>query len=256
MEIASLIIAYNRPQYLSTVLNALHLVQPSEVFISFDAPNTSLNDYELVTQGITLAQYYFHHNKFINIEEKKLGCKGHVLKALKWVVDNSQQDFILILEDDIVLTDIAGTRIQSFIDNYEPEKPSILKLNDYFWGWVCHKDVIKSIMSGIEAFIEEYTSCNYNPKDLYQFKNKYAPMFKDVNNVVIMLEPIKVGTYLPWDEEYDLIMKFKGIKEVKDSIKYVDNIGHSSSRDMSIESDYYGSGALRFYVENGKPIYF
>jgi hypothetical protein len=71
-----------------------------------------------------------------------------------------------------------------------------------------------------------------------------------------LIEPIKSGTYLPWDEEFDLIMKLKKIEEVKNDIKYVDNIGQNSSRDMNKESNYYGSTDLRYYVKNGQLVYY
>ena len=256
MKISTLIIGYNRPQYLSQVLNSLSLIEPSEVFISIDSPKENDEDLAKVQESIKLAQYYFHNNKHLNFESTKLGCKGHVLKALDWVLNKAQHDFILVLEDDILLLDKTGPRIEEFIANYKIEEPSVLKLNDYFWGWVCHKSVLSQLLCNLDEYINEYTECYYNPGKLREFNIKYNSIFKNVNNVVITLEPLKAGIYFPWDEHLDLIMKFKGIKELKDVNKYVENIGLESSRDMSVESEYYGAARLRFYVENGTPIYF
>lgn len=253
MDVTVLVIGYNRPNYLSKVIDSLKIIEPIQVLFSFDHPIDEEDQYK-VENSITLAENFTHPQKKINVENSKLGCKGHVMKALKWALEETKNDFILILEDDIVLKENSFDGLKEFMETYN--EPQVLKLNQYFWGWMVHKDVLKELLKGIKEFVTEYIECDYNVLKLNDFKNKYHGIFKDTNNVVIIMEPLKSGIYLPWDEEFYLVIKFKGILEVKSNIFYSENIGNESSRDMGKESDYYGSASLRFYVENGKAIYF
>jgi hypothetical protein len=141
MGITVLIIAYKRPEYLSRVLESLKHIEIDELLISYDCPSDI--DRHLVYDSISMGFNYSFDKKIINTENNKtLGCKGHVLKALNWAIKVATNDFILILEDDILVTEKTADRVNNYVNTYDRNKPSILKLNDYFWGWVAHRDII------------------------------------------------------------------------------------------------------------------
>lgn len=257
MQITTLVIGYNRPKYLSEVLKSLDFIKDisNEFFISIDKETDNEKDIELVKESLEISKKFLKSKKNLIIQNKKLGCKNHIKTALKYVLKEAKNDFILVLEDDIVLIDvITKKRIEDYILNYENDKMSVLKLRQYFCGWLIHKDILTILLDDIDDIINEYSECNYEAKKLKDFNKKYNNYFRNINEIVLSLEPFKLDTYIAWDSEFALKMIFRNIKEIKDNNNYANNIGIKTSIQMNLEINYSECKNINFYVKNGKPI--
>lgn len=252
-----LLICYNRPEYVKKVLDSLKFIKDIDnLFISVDAPkNDDFNDKILVERTIEIINEYKFANKYVSYNQVKLGCKKHVHFALKWVNDNvDNENLLFVLEDDILLNENTQKRID-LSENYK-DQFFVLKFNRYFWGWISNKKTIEVLIGGLKSIVSEYDSIKNDITNLTDFKNKYN--FKDVNQLILELEPFSKNIYVPWDEEYPIIMKFNNILDIscKKDEYYTDNIGVISSRDNNLEPTYNNSNNLRFYVENGNIVYY
>lgn len=258
-EINILIIVYNRPNYLIEVLDSLKYCKNiKNLFISIDKEKDIESDKLLVDEVIKISNdFIIDTNKEINILKEKRGCKGHVIYALDWVSSKlGNEEILLVLEDDVLLLPNTIDRIEDIINKNNFEY-YVIKLNQYFWGWVTNVKTIKELTGGYENIINEFKECDYHYKKLNIFKDKYG--FKNINEVTSYIEPFLQSLYVPWDESFPVIMRCKKIFEYKDNNIYTKNIGDNSSRDPFLEPILlYGTlnNPISFYVENGKPIYY
>lgn len=258
-----LLICYNRPEYTQKVLESLSNIDKIDnLFISIDSSNPNdESDIELVNQTINIIESFnnndLYNNKHIKINNVKLGCKKHVKSALKWYLDeNIDHNHLLILEDDIVLIKDKTQERINLSNQYSVDDYFVLKFNKYFWGWITNKKTIELLLSGLEKYVKKYEEIKNDINLLNIYKNENNHMFNNIHDVILKLEPISKNIYVPWDEEFPIIIDFNKILDIKADYNYVDNIGIKSSRDNTLEPTYNNSNNLRFYIENGKIIYY
>jgi GR25 family glycosyltransferase involved in LPS biosynthesis len=258
-----LLICYNRSEYTKLVLGSLvHINNIDNLYISVDSPNPNDEaDMELVNETINIIESFNKiENKYIKINNIKLGCKKHVKSALRWYLDENNDNYhhLLILEDDIVLIKDKTQERINLSNQYSVDDYFVLKFNKYFWGWIVNKKTIQLLLSGLDEYVKQYEEIKNDIIGLNEYKNTYNHMFNNIHDVILSLEPISKNIYVPWDEEFPIIMGFNKILDIKcnNNEYYVDNIGVKSSRDNTLEPTYNNSNNLRFYIENGKIIYY
>lgn len=103
MNTPVVIIAFNRPNQTSRLLEALRLVKPSQLFVVTDGPREhESNDAELCRQvnRIIESTVDWKCNIYQNRSETNLGCGRRIATGLDWVFEQVEE--AIILEDDCI----------------------------------------------------------------------------------------------------------------------------------------------------------
>jgi hypothetical protein len=152
-----LLIGFNRPQEITTVLDKLRLIGERSIFISIDGPR-GLNDNNQVEQVRSIIKDF---SKDITCEvvfhEENLGCKNHVITAISWFFQNVDQG--VIIEDDCVPSFTFFKYTDDLLRRYKDDSrvgmisgnnhgmSNGVRTHDYFftryisiWGWATWRD--------------------------------------------------------------------------------------------------------------------
>lgn len=161
MCIAIVVVAYNRVDSLSRLLNSLNkAIYDESVTLIISVDKSDINDVELFANDYT----WPYGDKIVDTHSTNLGLRQHMMSLGKWF---ERFDAIIVLEDDIVVSpnfftfarqavdkyrncpEIAGISLYSFSINYQTGKPfSPIKVEyDAFfmncamsWGEIWMKD--------------------------------------------------------------------------------------------------------------------
>jgi len=103
-DVPILVLAFNRPDHLRHVLEAVRAVDPQSLYVAFDGPRRgNQEDQTLIDECVALVHQQAWSNKpKLLRREVNLGCGQAVSSALDWFF--GQEAVGIILEDDIVPT--------------------------------------------------------------------------------------------------------------------------------------------------------
>ncbi len=100
IQIPVLVIGFNRPDFLFSILSKLDENKVSEVFVSLDGPRNQAEK-SLCTESLRVVlSFSSNFNLHILHREENLGCALGVVSALDWFF--SQVEFGIVLEDDCI----------------------------------------------------------------------------------------------------------------------------------------------------------
>ncbi|MFY9232453.1 MAG: hypothetical protein WAO50_11150 [Candidatus Nanopelagicales bacterium] len=151
-----LVIAFNRPDHLSVLMDRLREVQPSQLFIAVDGPRPhKAGELERVQACRDLATTVdWSCDVQTNFQNDNLGCGLGVSTAISWFFDNVDRG--VILEDDIIPDPSFFPYCEELLDRYEndervfaisgcnfvpaehqshPELPYRFSQVPHIWGW-------------------------------------------------------------------------------------------------------------------------
>lgn len=197
-----LIIAFNRPEHTSRILEAVKNANPSKIYLALDGPRQGNHNDELNRQTIIQLFDGFDWNCEVEklIRTDNLGCKIAVSSAITWFFDHEEQG--IILEDDCLPSKDFFMFCGDMLERYKNEK-SVMQINgvnyqngqhrgnaDYYfskiphvWGWATWRRAWKFYdmeMQGLEQFFayDLYRSI-INYKNSRQFWEPSLTMTKE-----------------------------------------------------------------------------
>ena len=151
-----LVIAFNRPDHLSVLMDRLREVQPTQLFIAVDGPRPhKAGELERVQACRDLSTTVdWPCDVQTNFQNDNLGCGLGVSTAISWFFDNVDRG--VILEDDIIPDPSFFPYCEELLDRYEndervfaisgcnfvpaehqshPELPYRFSQVPHIWGW-------------------------------------------------------------------------------------------------------------------------
>lgn len=239
MEIAILIIAYDRPKCLFQIIEVLKTIRPTNLYISIDGtkPNSKDSDNIASTKALvdSIDWPCVIKKKY---ELTNLGCAKAVTSAIDWAFENEEK--LIILEEDVLPTKAFFKFMKMCLHEYQDEKSifgiggyngvlsniesvssceSILTTYPSIWGWATWKDRWEKYDVNIFNFrisvIKVLKSNNYNfLMAFYYLFNFYKIRHGRLNTWDYQL------TYLCFINKYNFIIP-------KDAL--VTNVGFDSS---------------------------
>ena len=123
MKLPLLILAWNRPLYVSKLINAIKIVKPENIFIACDgADSNNEKEIELVNQTryILDKEIDWPCNKNKLYSSYNQGCRFGVSRAINWFFENVSEG--IILEDDCIPHPDFFKFSEILIDRYRNDK--------------------------------------------------------------------------------------------------------------------------------------
>ena len=234
-----LLIGYNRPDFIvqrlkeiSTVLNHCS----TTVYISIDGPKT-LQDVEN-SRAIHKLIMELDLNHKIKLNQVNLGLSKNVTSAISWVLNLEEK--VLIIEDDISLSLSAYRIFAEIPDIYLSKYVSVSGFtcipmsrskiknisfyeSKYFaaWGWIIHRDTW------------QFYKRELSTEDIYQLdKSKLwkASSEKEREIWLKRFKQIIINPDFTWDTQMQYLNFLLDKKNLRSSIRLVENIGFNDSR--------------------------
>jgi hypothetical protein len=244
METAILIIAFNRPDTTSQLINALRTIKPRKIYVAADGPRDDHpTDRDNCSQvRLLIDNFGFECELHTLYQEKNLGCRNAVETALDWFFENEESG--IILEDDIIPSSEFCYFMENLLIKYSSNDNvaaitgfnpmgQFLKSDSYFfyrgfypWGWATWK-----------RFWTKHRSTKYDMNDLKDFSQK-RPECKHLHSVIkFNLNLINKGHLDTWDYQllytitkYDLIV---AMPEANLTVNIGYNGAHSNNNNMN-----------------------
>ena len=123
-----LLIVFNRPDKVRTLLNALEKVRPSNLYVAADGPRTQV---PADTERCAVVREMFSSLPWsctvtTLFQEQNLGCKRGVSTAINWFFTNVPEG--IILEDDCIPTTEFFTLTSTLLEKYR-DNPAVMQIN-------------------------------------------------------------------------------------------------------------------------------
>ena len=115
-----LIIAFNRPDHLKTLIDRLREVQPANVFVAIDGPRNSADQAQVDECRALVHTIDWTDNVHTQFQDTNLGCGKGVTAAITWFFDNVDRG--IILEDDIIPEPSFFPFCIELLDRYEHDE--------------------------------------------------------------------------------------------------------------------------------------
>ena len=150
---------FNRIECTKKSFECIRRVKPRKLYIASDGPRESIQNEELIVKEVI--DYVESHidwecEVYKNYSNINLGSRERISSAISWALSNEED--IVIMEDDIVPSDDFYSFCQAmldfykdeekvmmvsginFINNYKSEKPFFFSCFPVTWGWATWKD--------------------------------------------------------------------------------------------------------------------
>lgn len=194
-----LLLACDRPEYLEKCLGRV-LKLGIEIICVLDKPSNleRIKDYKKCADLLKKNNINFIKNK------ESLGCSP----SMYLLLDQRHEGNNLVVEDDVILKD----EFDAFIENYKECSNFILKLSNYYWGWVADS-----------VSIDKFKAFRNQENEKVDSKFKKTTYWKAIELFQ------KSNTFVPFDELFDTCAEFTKIK-IHSGFDMAINIGKESSR--------------------------
>lgn len=119
MKIPVLVIAFNRPERVKKVLDAIGNYQPSRLYLACDGPRSGIKGEDLLvaqTKKVMLLSINWDCDIYTLFRDKNLGCKNNVYNAISWFFEN--EEYGVIIEDDVVVSTDFFTLCEELLPRY------------------------------------------------------------------------------------------------------------------------------------------
>lgn len=222
-----LILAYRRTKELELVLESIAQLKPSVVYFHIHGSNDKLEQEE-VNQVKNLIGSY-KGKKEIKYSLEPLGVRTSMYSALSWISETEKTFFVF--EDDIVLRKNSAKKLAKYMSKLEKDG-GVLKFGQHrqypvYWGWATNSETAKKL---IDKAVWEL------PEDIVK------PHFQDSFHYKGTMELHKRGQFHAWDDEFGLVTKIFGIKEIVCKEQLTDHIGLVSTREGNNIDKVFGVG--------------
>lgn len=222
-----LILAYRRTKELELVLESIEQLKPSVVYFHIHGSNDKIEQEE-VNEVKTLIGSY-KGKKEIKYSPEPLGVRTSMYSALAWISEVEKTFFVI--EDDIVLRKNSVKTLAKYMPALEKEG-GVFKFGQYrgypvYWGWATTSETAKKL---IDKAVWEL------PEDIVM------PHFQDSFHYKGTMELHRRGQYHAWDDEFGLVTKIFGIKEIHSKEQLTDHIGFVSTREGNNIDKLFGVG--------------
>lgn len=239
MDIPVLILAFNRPDVLQTLINRLREVKPSRIYLVVDGPRASHpDDAEKVSnvRNCTSEIDWVCEKNFI-FREENMGCRHGITNAIDWFF--SQESRGIILEDDCIPAIGFFDYCRCLLDYYNDDKRvfSIAGYNpvnsidfdsfpyDYWfyptaicWGWASWADRWQYFNDTTELFEEVLRNGSLEQQtDNSWFGTKYRTL----------MQKVLAGEINTWDYIWSYTHLLQNGMSVIPKNNYVRNIGYN-----------------------------
>lgn len=156
MDTPILVIAFNRPDHLRTLLNRLREIRPSRIFVAVDGPRAHKSEDAVKVEAcralVDTIDWPAHIER--QFQDSNLGCGLGVSTAITWFFQNTDRG--IILEDDIIPESSFFPFCEELLTRYEhdervlaisgcnfvppefqsrPEDPYRFSRVPHIWGW-------------------------------------------------------------------------------------------------------------------------
>lgn len=176
MKTAILIVGYNRPDSLTTMLDSLRLCEEHKelhTYFVIDGPRR-LSDASSVNECLDIANLYPSNQKTVIHHKKNLGLKSSIMHSVSLVLESF--DSVIVLEDDLVLSSktleyflnslnvyAAKSNVHSicgYMPEYSHQIPheasEVLLPWAHPWGWATWKNRWGAFVDHRESLALEY----------------------------------------------------------------------------------------------------
>ena len=115
-----LVIAFNRPDHLKTLIERLREVQPTNVFVAIDGPRNFVDQGQVDECRALVQTIDWTDNLHTHFQDTNLGCGKGVTAAITWFFNNVDRG--IILEDDIIPEPSFFPFCIELLDRYEHDE--------------------------------------------------------------------------------------------------------------------------------------
>lgn len=209
------ITTYNRPDYTKKVLDALIQcdgVDEYEILIKAEP-----SGHNKVSEVIKLACEFQHRNTKTVINPRKLGCSGNIYDSFRYVFANTDSEYNIHLEDDIVPSKDC-LRYFEWANSHFKNNNEVGVVSSYS---KC-SSLIKSSadhLSGLSKYVKKHVW--FTPWGWATWRNRWDKLGPQLLNL-ISNPNIR---YLSWDGHLQSILKKEKLYEVYPIVSRTQNIG-------------------------------
>lgn len=149
-KVPILLIAFNRPELVSKVIDSLRLIKPAKIYVACDGPNEKKLNKEKVrlTREIIISNIDWETKLQKKFSNSNKGCKYAVSSSIDWFFDNEEEG--IILEDDCLPHNDFFYFCESLLNKY--------KYDERIWSITGSNFVGKKIGDG-SYFFSRYNHC-------------------------------------------------------------------------------------------------
>jgi len=235
---AVLVIAFNRPDHLTKLIETLRLAQPERVYVAIDGPRVGREDEALRVAHCRdlVACIDWTEQVFTNFQQVNLGCGRGVSSAISWFFDNEARG--IILEDDIIPDPSFFSFCSEMLDRYEndprvfavtgcnvvppsgitrPQEPYRFSQITHVWGWATWKRTWDKHVLYDTGWYRKLPPWKLFAKSNYSLANS---MFWGAN-----FELTARGDVDTWDYQLNLASMIAGQLTVIPNNNLIENIG-------------------------------
>lgn len=239
MDIPVLILAFNRPDVLQTLINRLREVKPSRIYLVVDGPRASHPDDAEKVSNVRncISEIDWVCEKNFIFREENMGCRHGITNAIDWFFTRESRG--IILEDDCIPAIGFFDYCRCLLDYYNDDKRvfSIAGYNpvnsidfdsfpyDYWfyptaigWGWATWADRWKYYNDSPDLFKEVTNNHSLlQQTDNSWFGTKYQ----------YLIEKVLDNKITAWDYVWSYTHLLQSGHTIIPKHNYIDNIGYN-----------------------------
>ncbi len=219
IDIAILLIAFNRPDTTRKVLECIRFARPTRLYFAADGPRINDDDDVIACQLVRALKDEIDWDCSVKTlySTTNLGCKNGVVSAIDWFFEHEEEG--IILEDDILPCEAFFSYCKIMLQKYRQSTniKAILGFNyfgqrvnsnSYFfyegfypWGWATWK----------RSWLE-YSAENFDIEIFKVLKGENVAHRNLYNSLELNLSLIKVGILDTWDYQFMyMLVKTRGL---------------------------------------------
>jgi hypothetical protein len=219
IDIAILLIAFNRPDAARKVLECIRFARPTRLYIAADGPRINDDDDVIACQLVRALKDEIDWDCSVKTlySTTNLGCKNGVVAAIDWFFEHEEEG--IILEDDILPCQAFFSYCHIMLEKYRLSTniKAILgfnyfgqgvKSNSYFfyegfypWGWATWR----------RSWLE-YSAENFDTEIFKVLKGQSVAHRNLYNSLELNLSLIKAGILDTWDYQFMyMLVKTRGL---------------------------------------------
>lgn len=247
-----LLITFNRPVYVSKMIEALRKAKITNLYVFKDGPRPNNSEDYQASKEIEriIATIDWDCDVKINYMQNNLGCGYGPYSAISWAFQ--YVDELIILEDDciptIVFFEFCSQMLEKYRDNPKVRHISgrsqysecpIFKEYDYIfsqyaptWGWATWKRTWQNFDMQMRNLSDFFRKGGYS----YQFSTEQEASFFN-KRYYSTLKNISMVFHV-WDFQYGLHSRIDGSLAIVPALNLIHYIGVEGTHPVEIGSDY------------------
>jgi hypothetical protein len=243
-----LVMAFNRPDHLSVLMERLREVQPSQLFVAVDGPRPAREGEAERVQACRdlVATVDWPCEVHTLFQESNLGCGQGVTTAITWFFEHVERG--IILEDDIIPDPSFFPYCEELLERYEndervfaisgcnlvppesqshPDEPYRFSQVPHIWGWATWRRSWSQHRLDISGWRQELP-----PAKLWRRAGRSMPGAAFWGATFEMLARKEIDT---WDGQLVLASMSSGQLTATSNVNLVENIGFGDQATHTFE---------------------